>query len=34
PARRLTELARIDGLGPDGDYRTSQATPNNTGDKS
>lgn len=34
PARRLTELARIDGLGPDGDYRTSQATPNNTGDNS
>lgn len=34
PARRLTELERIDGLGPDGDYRTSQATPNNTGDKS
>ncbi|RVD20567.1 MULTISPECIES: P-type conjugative transfer ATPase TrbB [unclassified Mesorhizobium] len=34
PARRLTELARIDGLGPDGDYRTSKATPNNTGDKS
>lgn len=34
PARRLTELARIDGLGPDGDYRTSQATPTNTGDKS
>ncbi|RAZ89457.1 P-type conjugative transfer ATPase TrbB [Mesorhizobium hawassense] len=33
-ARRLTELARIDGLGPDGDYRISQATPNNTGDKS
>ncbi|MET3522099.1 P-type conjugative transfer ATPase TrbB [Mesorhizobium abyssinicae] len=34
PARRLTELARIDGLGPDGDYRTSQATPHDTGDKS
>ncbi|MGX5804853.1 P-type conjugative transfer ATPase TrbB [Bradyrhizobium sp. Arg314] len=33
-ARRLTELARIDGLGPDGDYRTSQATPNTTGDNS
>ncbi|MDX8527889.1 P-type conjugative transfer ATPase TrbB [Mesorhizobium sp. MSK_1335] len=33
-ARRLTELARIDGLGSDGDYRTSQATPNNTGDNS
>lgn len=33
-ARRLTELARIDGLGPDDDYRTSQATPNKTGDNS
>jgi type IV secretion system protein VirB11 len=31
-ARRLVELARIEGLGPDGDYRTSQATPNDTGD--
>ncbi|RWG80131.1 P-type conjugative transfer ATPase TrbB [Mesorhizobium sp.] len=34
PARRLTELARVQGLGPDGDYRISQATPNNTGDGS
>ncbi|RRH96722.1 P-type conjugative transfer ATPase TrbB [Mesorhizobium tamadayense] len=25
-ARRLTELTRVEGLGPDGDYRTSQAT--------
>ncbi|RWD66854.1 MAG: P-type conjugative transfer ATPase TrbB [Mesorhizobium sp.] len=33
-ARRLTELARVDGLGADGDYRTSQAIPNNTGDPS
>lgn len=34
PARRLTELARVQGIGPDGDYRISQATPNNTGDGS
>lgn len=34
PARRLTELARVQGLVPDGDYRISQATPNNTGDGS
>jgi len=33
-ARRLTELIRVEGLGPDGDYRTSQATQNNTGDNS
>ncbi|WP_192254232.1 P-type conjugative transfer ATPase TrbB [Mesorhizobium silamurunense] len=33
-ARRLTELTRVEGLGPDGDYRTSQATPNDTGDNS
>lgn len=33
-ARRLTELARVDGLGADGDYRTSQTIPNNTGDPS
>lgn len=26
-ARRLTELARVDGLGPDGDYRISPAIP-------
>ena len=31
-ARRLTELVRIDGLDPEGDYRISQATPNHTGD--
>lgn len=34
PARRLTELARVQGLGPDGDYRISQATPHTTGDGS
>ncbi|KUM25812.1 conjugal transfer protein TrbB [Mesorhizobium loti] len=33
-ARRLTELTRVEGLGPNGDYRTSQATPNNNGDNS
>ena len=33
-ARRLTELARVEGLGPDGDYRVISATPNNTGDPS
>ncbi|TJV94830.1 MAG: P-type conjugative transfer ATPase TrbB, partial [Mesorhizobium sp.] len=33
-ARRLTELTRVEGLGPDGDYRTSQATQNNEGDHS
>ncbi|AZO71349.1 MAG: P-type conjugative transfer ATPase TrbB [Mesorhizobium sp.] len=33
-ARRLTELARVDGLGSDGDYRTSRAIHNNTGDPS
>ncbi|MFX5279740.1 P-type conjugative transfer ATPase TrbB, partial [Acinetobacter baumannii] len=27
-ARRLAELARVDGLGPDGDYRITPATPN------
>ncbi|MBK8083626.1 MAG: P-type conjugative transfer ATPase TrbB [Devosia sp.] len=31
-ARRLTELARVEGLGPDGDYRITQATPTNTGE--
>jgi type IV secretion system protein VirB11 len=34
PARRLTELVRIEGLGPDGDYRISPATLNHTGDNS
>ncbi|RUU11678.1 P-type conjugative transfer ATPase TrbB [Mesorhizobium sp. USDA-HM6] len=33
-ARRLTELIRVEGLGPDGDYCTSQATANNTGENS
>ncbi|CDX22685.1 conjugal transfer protein trbB [Mesorhizobium sp. ORS 3324] len=33
-ARRLTELTRVEGLGPNGDYRTSQATPNNNGEDS
>lgn len=37
-ARRLTELARVEGLGPDGDYRVTHpipsATPNSTGDPS
>jgi type IV secretion system protein VirB11 len=32
--RRLAELARVEGLGPDGDYRTTQATPNPTGEPS
>ncbi|MGI9377752.1 MAG: P-type conjugative transfer ATPase TrbB [Tsuneonella suprasediminis] len=34
--RRLAELARVEGLGPDGDYRTTPATtePNPTGDPS
>ncbi|AZO55784.1 MULTISPECIES: P-type conjugative transfer ATPase TrbB [unclassified Mesorhizobium] len=32
PARRLTELMRVDGLGPDGDYRTSQTNQNSPGD--
>lgn len=27
PARRLVELARVDGLGPDGDYAITPATP-------
>lgn len=27
-ARRLVELARVEGLGPDGDYRITTATPN------
>ncbi|TGV81279.1 P-type conjugative transfer ATPase TrbB, partial [Mesorhizobium sp. M2D.F.Ca.ET.145.01.1.1] len=33
-ARRLTELMRVDGLGPDGDYRTSQTNQNSPGDSS
>jgi type IV secretion system protein VirB11 len=32
-ARRLVEFARVEALGPDGDYRTTPATPN-TGDPS
>ncbi|HLP67700.1 MAG TPA: P-type conjugative transfer ATPase TrbB [Rhizobium sp.] len=32
--RRLAELARVEGLGPDGDYRVTAATPSNTGDPS
>ena len=31
-ARRLAELARVEGLGPDGDYRISPATLDRTGD--
>jgi type IV secretion system protein VirB11 len=31
-ARRLTELARVEGLGPDGDYRITQAITTSTGD--
>ncbi len=30
-ARRLAELARVEGLGPDGDYRITPATPASTG---
>jgi len=33
-ARRLAELARVEGLGPDGDYRISPAIPASTGDNS
>ncbi|MFE0018370.1 P-type conjugative transfer ATPase TrbB [Mesorhizobium sp. NPDC059054] len=33
-ARRLTELARVEGLGADGDYRLTETTPNMTGDAS
>ncbi|WP_434721301.1 P-type conjugative transfer ATPase TrbB [Mesorhizobium sp. RIZ17] len=33
-ARRLVELARVDGLGPGGDYRICQAHLDNTGDHS
>jgi Flp pilus assembly CpaF family ATPase len=32
--RRLVELARVDGLGPDGDYRVVPAAPVHTGDPS
>ncbi|NSX86322.1 P-type conjugative transfer ATPase TrbB [Agrobacterium tumefaciens] len=31
-ARSLAELARVEGLGPDGDYRVTAVTPSNTGD--
>ncbi|RSC37149.1 P-type conjugative transfer ATPase TrbB [Agrobacterium sp. FDAARGOS_525] len=31
-ARRLAELARVEGLGPDGDYAITQAIPTSTGD--
>ena len=31
-ARRLAELVRVEGLGPDGDYRVIPATPASTGD--
>ena len=31
-ARRLAELARVEGLGPDGDYRITQAIPTSTGE--
>lgn len=31
-ARRLVELARVDGLGADGDYRIIQAIPTSTGE--
>ncbi|MER9299806.1 P-type conjugative transfer ATPase TrbB [Mesorhizobium sp. M0621] len=33
-ARRLAELAHVEGLGPDGDYRIIQAKPTDTGDNS
>uniref|UniRef100_Q11FW3 Type II secretion system protein E n=1 Tax=Chelativorans sp. (strain BNC1) TaxID=266779 RepID=Q11FW3_CHESB len=33
-SRRLAELARVEGLGPDGDYRITPADPNRTGDPS
>ena len=33
-ARRLTELARVEGLGPDGDYRITPAIPTSTGESS
>ncbi|MEZ2329007.1 P-type conjugative transfer ATPase TrbB [Mesorhizobium sp. RCC_202] len=31
-ARRLSELVRVEGLGPDGDYRIAEATPINPGE--
>lgn len=31
-ARRLVELVRVEGLGPDGDYRIAEATPINPGE--
>ena len=31
-ARRLAELARVEGLGPDGDYRVTPANPTSTGE--
>ena len=31
-SRRLVELARVEGLGPDGDYRITPATPQTTGE--
>ena len=31
-ARRLAELAHVEGLGPDGDYRITPAIPNSTGE--
>ena len=33
-ARRLSELVRVEGLGADGDYRISEATPINSGETS
>lgn len=33
-ARRLVELCHVEGLGPDGDYRTSQAIQDNSGENS
>ncbi|WP_157018044.1 P-type conjugative transfer ATPase TrbB [Mesorhizobium xinjiangense] len=33
-SRRLAELARVEGLGPDGDYRITTANPNPAGDPS
>lgn len=33
-ARRLAELARVEGLSPDGDYRVTPAPPSNTGEPS
>ena len=32
--RRLAELARVEGLGPDGDYRVTPASQSLTGDPS